>query len=162
MEALGEAAAEPGGLPRWRVVTGVVFLVLGLNALGFSAGATGPAANASLGGLVISLIIATAFLGPPAGPVRQPGPRAGRPDRRPGVRADGPARGRTAALRAGSLITPVALAVAFAGVQLFAQSTVAHAARVQAEEGLRADRVVVSSGPGLRTGSPRRCAASPA
>lgn len=64
VEALGETAAEPGGLPRWRVVTGVVFLVIGLNALGFSAGATGPAANASLGGLVISLIIATAFSAP--------------------------------------------------------------------------------------------------
>ncbi|URN01389.1 ABC transporter permease [Actinomadura madurae] len=152
VEALGEAAAEPGGLPRWRVVTGVVFLVLGLNALGFSAGATGPAANASLGGLVISLIIATAFLGPLLA-------RFGNRVLGRAARTVAPVSGRmaqhaagTAALRAGSLITPVALAVAFAGVQLFAQSTVAHAARVQAEEGLRADRVVVSSGPGLPHG----------
>lgn len=152
LEALGEAAAESGGLPRWRVVTGVVFLVIGLNALGFSAGATGPAANASIGGLVISLIIATAFLGPL---VARLGDRVlGR-----AALTVAPVAGRmarhaagAAALRAGSLITPVALAVAFAGVQLFAQSTVAHATRVQAEDGTRADQVVVSAGPGLPRG----------
>ncbi|MEU8123995.1 ABC transporter permease [Spirillospora sp. NPDC049024] len=152
VEALGEAAAENPRLPRWRVVTGAAFLVLGLNALGFSAGATGPAASASIGGLVISLIIATAFLGPLVA-------RAGNRVLGRAARAVSPVAGRmaqhaagTAALRAGSLITPVALAVAFAGVQLFAQSTVVQAARTQAEDGNRADRIVVAAGPGLPHG----------
>ncbi|WP_141576412.1 ABC transporter permease [Actinomadura sp. WMMA1423] len=152
VEALGEAAAENPRLPRWRVVTGAAFLVVGLNALGFSAGATGPAASVSIGGLVISLIVATAFLGPL---VARLGNRVlGR-----AARAVSPVAGRmaqhaagSAALRAGSLITPVALAVAFAGVQLFAQSTVAHAARTQAREGNRADRIVAAAGPGLPGG----------
>ncbi|TDD82962.1 ABC transporter permease [Actinomadura darangshiensis] len=152
VEALGEAAAEPAGLPRWRVVTGVVFLIIGLNALGFSAGATGPTANASIGGLVISLIVATAFLGPLVA-------RAGNRVLGRAARTVSPVAGRmaqhaagAAALRAGSLITPVALAVAFAGVQLFAQSTVVHATRVQAADGTRADQIVVAAGPGLPRG----------
>ncbi|TDC45686.1 FtsX-like permease family protein [Actinomadura sp. KC345] len=152
VEALGEAAAEPAGLPRRRLVTGVVFLVIGLNALGFSATATGPTAATSLGGLVMALIVATALLGPL---IARFGNRVlGR-----AARAVSPVAGRmaqdaagAAALRAGSLITPVALAVAFAGVQLFAQTTIAHATEVQADDGNRADQVVVASGPGLAPG----------
>ncbi|MGP4028969.1 ABC transporter permease [Actinomadura sp. 3N407] len=115
VEALGEAAAEPAGLPRWRVITGVAFLVVGLNALGFSVTATGPTASASAGGLVIALIIATALLGPLVA-------RLGNRVLGGAARAVSPVAGRmarhaagAAALRAGSLITPVALAVAFAG-----------------------------------------------
>ncbi|WP_258943287.1 FtsX-like permease family protein [Actinomadura luteofluorescens] len=152
VQALGEAAAENPRLPRWRVVTGAVFLIAALNALGFSAGATGAAASASIGGLVISLIVATAFLGPLVA-------RAGNRVLGRAARAASPVAGRmaqhaagAAALRAGSLITPVALGVAFAGVQLFAQTTVAHAARTQAEDGNRADRIMVASGPGLPHG----------
>ena len=149
VEALGETAAEPGGLPRPRVVTGVVFLVIGLNALGFAATATGPTAATSLGGLVMALIVATALLGPL---IARFGNRVlGR-----AARSVSPVAGRmaqdsagAAALRAGSFITPVALAVAFAGVQLFAQTTMVHATEVQAKDGNRADQVVVSSGPGL-------------
>ncbi|MEU8801769.1 ABC transporter permease [Spirillospora sp. NPDC048819] len=152
VEALGEAAAEPAGLPRWRVISGAVFLVAGLNALGFSATATGPAANASIGGLVIALIVATALLGPL---VARLGDRVlGGAAQAVSPVAGGMARhaARAAALRAGSLITPVALAVAFAGVQLFAQTTVAHATRVQADDGGRADQIVVAAGPGLPRG----------
>lgn len=64
VQALGEAAVEPARLPRSRVITGVVVLVLGLNALGFAVTSTGPAAAASVGGLVMTLIVATALLGP--------------------------------------------------------------------------------------------------
>ncbi|MFC4053249.1 FtsX-like permease family protein [Actinomadura syzygii] len=149
VRALGETAAESARLPRWRLVTGVGFLVLGVNALGFSATTTGPAASASVGGLVMALIVATALLGPLVA-------RAGNRVLGRAARAVSPVAGRlaqhsagAAALRAGSIITPVALAVAFAGVQLFAQSTVAHATRVQAEAGDRADRIIVSAGPGL-------------
>ncbi|GAA4241302.1 ABC transporter permease [Actinomadura meridiana] len=149
VEALGEAAVERAALPRWRVVTGVGFLVVGLNALGVAAVTTGPTAAASIGGLVMALITAMALLGPL---VARIGNRVlGR-----AARAVSPVSGRmaqhtagAAAVRAGSLITPVALAVAFAGVQLFAQTTVAHATRTQAHAGDRADRVIVADGPGL-------------
>ncbi|TDC89346.1 FtsX-like permease family protein, partial [Actinomadura sp. 7K507] len=152
VEALGESAVEPAGLPRLRVVTGVVFLVIGLNALGFAATATGPTAAASLGGLVMALIIATALLGPLIA-------RFGNRVLGCAARGVSPVAGRmaqdsagAASLRAGSLITPVALAVAFAGVQLFAQTTIAHATEAQAEDGDRADQIVVASGPGLPQG----------
>ncbi|TDB87812.1 ABC transporter permease [Actinomadura sp. KC216] len=152
VQALGEAAVEPARLPRWRLISGVVFLVLGLNALGFSTTATGPDAAASVGGLVMALIVATALLGPL---VARFGARVlGRAARTVSPIAGGMAQhsAGAAALRAGSLITPVALAVAFASVQLFAHSTVAHATRGQAEAGNRADRIIVPSGPGLPRG----------
>ncbi|TMR01905.1 FtsX-like permease family protein, partial [Actinomadura soli] len=152
VQALGEAAAEPARLSRWRVIAGVAFLVLGLNALGFSTTATGPDAAASVGGLVMALIVATALLGPLVA-------RAGNRVLGRAARTVAPVSGRmaqhsagAAALRAGSLITPVALAVAFASVQLFAHSTVAHATRGQAEAGNRADRIIVPAGPGLPRG----------
>ncbi|MDL4773075.1 ABC transporter permease [Actinomadura xylanilytica] len=153
VQALGEAAVDPAGLPRWRAVTGVVFLILGLSALGASTTTTGPTANASIGGLVISLIIATALLGPVV---------AGFGNRVLGraVRLVAPVSGRmaqhasgAAALRAGSVITPVALAIAFAGTQLFAQTTVVQATTEQAAAGNRADQVLVSAGPGLPQGA---------
>jgi putative ABC transport system permease protein len=152
VEALGEAAADPRSLPLWRRIVGGLFLLAGLGALGTSVSATGPTASSSLAGLVISLIVATAFLGPLL---------AGRGSRLLGrvTRALSPVAGRlaadnsgAAALRLGAVVTPVALAIAFAGVQLFAQSTTVHATEVQAAKGTRADQVVVSAGPGLPSG----------
>ncbi|GAA2444712.1 ABC transporter permease [Actinomadura vinacea] len=149
VQALGEAAVERPGLPRWRLVTGVLFFVLGLNALGLSAATSGSAAALSVGGLVISLITATAFLGPLiartgvrvlGGPARRLDPLAGDL----AAHAAG-----AAALRAGAVLTPVALAVAFAGTQLFVQSTMVRATEVQSREATRADQVLVSAGPGL-------------
>ncbi|MUN42188.1 FtsX-like permease family protein [Actinomadura litoris] len=153
VEALGESAAEPARLPRWRLVTGVVFVVVGLNALGVSTATSGPTAAASVGGLVISLIVATALLGPLL--ARLGSRRLGRlaalaspVSGRLGRHASG-----AAALRAGSVLTPVALAIAFGCTQLFAQSTIAHATRGQAADGNRADQVIVSAGPGLPAGA---------
>ncbi|MFD0684424.1 ABC transporter permease [Actinomadura fibrosa] len=153
VEALGEAANEKAGLPRWRRVTGIVFLVLGLNALGASTATSGPTAAAAIGGLVMCLIVATALLGPLL---------AGLGNRVLGRAAAtvAPVAGRmaqqasaAAAVRAGSVITPVALAVAFAGTQLFAQPTVAHATTQQAAAGIRADQVLMSAGPGIPSGA---------
>ncbi|WP_084264378.1 ABC transporter permease [Actinomadura macra] len=149
VQALGESAVESAALPAWRVITGVVFLVLGLSALGTSTATSGPAANAAIGGLVIALIVATALLGPLVA-------RLGNRVLGAAARAASPVAGRlaqhagaAAALRAGSIITPVALAVAFAGTQLFAQATVVHATTEQAAAGDRADQVIVAAGPGL-------------
>lgn len=147
--ALAAAAAEPRELPRWRKATGMTILAAAAGSLGFSITTTGPAADASLSGLVIFLGVAVALFGPVIG--------------RFGSRTLGgaacilsPVAGRlaqhssgAAALRAGSVITPVALAVAFATVQLSAQSTVIRATQVQAAEGNRASQVLISSGPGL-------------
>ncbi|MEW2355637.1 FtsX-like permease family protein [Spirillospora sp. NPDC029432] len=155
VQALGEAAVEPAELPRWRRITGVVFLVIGANALGVSGLTSGSTAAASVGGLVLSLIAATAFLGPViarfgartlGGAIRRLDPRMGRL----AARAAG-----AAAMRAGAILTPVALAVAFAGTQLFVQSTLARATQVQAREATRADQVLVASGPGLPAGAAR-------
>ncbi|MBE1535748.1 FtsX-like permease family protein [Actinomadura algeriensis] len=152
VEALGVAGAEPAGLPRRRLVTGLVFLFIGVNALGFSFAATGATAAASVGGLVLALIVATAFLGPLLA-------RAGARYLGGAAEAASPVAGRlarhasgAAALRAGSIMTPVALAVAFGGTQLFAPATVARAAHEQAAAGVRADRVLVADGPGLPHG----------
>ncbi|MGW5412385.1 FtsX-like permease family protein [Actinomadura geliboluensis] len=153
VEALGEAAVEPADLPGWRIGTGVVFLIIGLGALGFSGSTSGAAAVAAVGGLVMSLIVATAFLGPLLA-------RHGARVLGGAAQALAPVTGRlarhgsaAAALRAGSVITPVALAVAFAGTQLFAQTTIVHATTEQAASGSRADQVVVSAGPGLPPGA---------
>ncbi|MGI5329836.1 FtsX-like permease family protein [Actinomadura nitritigenes] len=153
VQALGESAAEPARLPRWRVVTGAVLLVAGANALGVAAVTTGPTASASLGGLVMALIVSVALLGPLLA-------RAGERVLGRAATALSPVAGRlarhaarAAALRAGSIMTPVALAIAFAGVQLFAQSTIAHATTAQFAAGNRADQVIVASGPGLPQGA---------
>ncbi|MBO2452705.1 ABC transporter permease [Actinomadura barringtoniae] len=152
VEALGEASIDPPSLPLWRRITGGVFLVLGISALGTSVTATGPTASSSLGGMVIAFIVATAFLGPLL---------AGRGSRILGrvTRTLSPVSGKlaaensgAAALRLGAVVTPVALAIAFAGVQLFVQTTTVDATEVQAAKGTRADQVVVSAGPGLPEG----------
>ncbi|WP_344455354.1 ABC transporter permease [Actinomadura kijaniata] len=147
--ALGEAELEPAALPRWRVVTGVVFLILGLNSLGLSFAVSGQAAAASVSGLVLTLVTATALLGPLI--ARRGGRILGRL-----ARALSPVPGRlaqhiaaAAARRARAMLTPVALAVAIAGTQLFASSTVARATTAEAAAGNRADQVLVSTGPGL-------------
>ncbi|MFB4319459.1 FtsX-like permease family protein [Actinomadura sp. 21ATH] len=161
VQALGESAAEPAELPRWRRIAGVAFLVVGVNALGVSGLTSGPTAAASVGGLVLSLIAATAFLGPViarfgartlGGAVRRLDPRMGNL----AARAAG-----AAAMRAGAVLTPVALAVAFAGTQLFVQSTLADATREQARDATRAGQVLVADGTGLPAEAARAVRAVP-
>ncbi|MEU5883899.1 ABC transporter permease [Spirillospora sp. NPDC047279] len=150
--ALGEAAVEPASLPLWRVITGSVFLVLALSSLGASTLTSGSTAEASVGGTVLALIIATAFLAPL---IARHGERLLAPALRGLSPVTGPLASHNigaAALRLGSVITPVALAVAFAGVQLFAQSTAVAATEDQSADGTRAGQVVVSAGQGLPPG----------
>ncbi|MEY9871964.1 putative ABC transport system permease protein [Streptacidiphilus sp. MAP12-33] len=149
VQALGESAVEPRRMPVWRVVTGLVFLTLGAGMLVVTFLTGGQTAAAAVGGLVVSLIWAVALLGPwiaRAGtlvlglPLRAFAPISG------GLAASG---ARSAALRMAAVITPVALALSFGGTQLFAQTTTVNATTHQALDGLRADRVLVSSGPGI-------------
>jgi len=149
VEALGETAVEPAKLPKWRIVTGSVFLVLGLATAALTLFADGQVASASAGGLVISLIWGAALLGPAIArvavralglPLRVLSPITGR------LAAIG---ARAAAVRMATVTTPIALAIGFSAAQLGVQSTMEHVTQIQAAAGIRADQVLVSSGPGV-------------
>ena len=142
VEALGETAAEPTKLPKWRVITGSVFLVLGLAMAVLTLFVGGQTAASSAGGLVISLIWGTALLGPVIArggirvlslPLRWLSPISGR------LAASG---ARAAAVRMAAVITPIALAIGFSAAQLGVQSSVNHATEVQATDGLKAGTVL--------------------
>lgn len=149
VQALGEAAVERTRPPRWRVITGLVFVVLGAAMLVLTFTVGGAAATSSVAGLVVSLMWAVALLGPwiARGGVRV----LGAPLRllRPITGDLAVVSARAAAVRMAAVITPVALAVSFAGTQLFAQTTTAKATAAEAREGLRAERVLTSAGPGI-------------
>ena len=149
VQALGEAAVEPTRLPRWRVVVGAVFLVIGLGAAATALVIGGQPAAGATGGLVISLICATALLGPLIArfgvrvlsrPLRRISPISGR-------LAAGSAT--AAAVRLAAVTTPIALALSFSGTQLFADTTLTHATQMQADAGLKASQVLVGDGPGV-------------
>ncbi|MEY9929154.1 putative ABC transport system permease protein [Catenulispora sp. GP43] len=149
VQALGESAVEPTRLPRWRVITGAVFLVFGAGMLVLTFTAGGQTAASSVAGLVISLMWAVALLGPW---IARAGVRVlGAPLRRlwPITGDLAATSARAAAVRMAAVITPVALAVSFGGTQLFAQTTTANATSAQARDGLHATSVLTSSGPGI-------------
>ncbi|MBG0832226.1 ABC transporter permease [Planomonospora sp. ID67723] len=148
-EALGEAALERRELGRTRMVTGLVFLVLGGAVTVLSMVLTGPAAAASAGGIVLLLVVAAALLGPwlVRLAVLLVGGAIGRLSGVGGYLAV--AATRAGAKRLASVVSPLVLMFAFAATTLFTQTTVGHAAARQAEEGARADYVLASTGPGL-------------
>ncbi|MEV8635856.1 FtsX-like permease family protein [Streptosporangium sp. NPDC051023] len=148
-EALGEAAVERRELGRGRMVTGLVFLVLGTAASGAAMVAAGETAAMSASAIVLLLITAAALLGPwlvrlaaglAGGVIRRTSPVGG---------YLAVANTRTAAKRLASVATPLILMFAFTATILFSQSTLGHAAAGQALEGNRADYVLESTGPGL-------------
>ncbi|MGY3056562.1 putative ABC transport system permease protein [Streptomyces sp. TE3672] len=148
-KAVSETSTEPTRLPRWRMVTGLVFLVVGLSAAATAFAFGGQVATAAMGGLVLSLIWAAALLGPWIA-------RTGIAVLGPIMRLLFPVPGRlatdtatAAAVRLASVITPIALALSFGASQLFVQTTAVNATRTQAAAGLRADHVLVSNGPGV-------------
>ncbi|MER8041278.1 ABC transporter permease [Streptomyces sp. NPDC094032] len=148
-QAMSETAAEPTRLPRWRMITGLVLLVIGLASAGTAFAFGGQVATAAMGGLVLSLIWAAAILGPSIA-------RGGIVVLSPVMRLLFPVPGRlatdtatAAAVRLASVITPIALALSFGASQLFVQTTAVNATRTQAAAGLHADQVLVSDGPGV-------------
>ena len=126
-----------------------MFLVLGAAMLVLAFTAGGQAASSSIAGLVVSLMWGVALLGPwiARGGVRV----LGAPLRRLSPIAGDLAAtsARAAAVRMAAVITPIALALSFGGTQLFAQTTSANATSAEAREGMHADRVLTSSGPGV-------------
>ncbi|MFB7216042.1 FtsX-like permease family protein [Streptomyces sp. NPDC056255] len=148
-QAVSETSAEPTRLPRWRVITGLVLLVVGLASAGTAFAFGGQVATTAMGGLVLSLIWAAALLGPSIA-------RGGIVVLSPVMRLLFPVPGRlatdtatAAAVRLASVITPIALALSFGASQLFVQTTAVNATRTQAAAGLHADQVLVSNGPGV-------------
>ncbi|MGW5940489.1 FtsX-like permease family protein [Streptomyces celluloflavus] len=148
-QAVSETSAEPTRLPRWRVITGLVLLVVGLASAATAFAFGGQVATAAMGGLVLSLIWAAALLGPSIA-------RGGIVVLSPVMRLLFPVPGRlatdtatAAAVRLASVITPIALALSFGASQLFVQTTAVNATRTQAAAGLHADQVLVSNGPGV-------------
>ncbi|RFU38824.1 ABC transporter permease, partial [Actinomadura logoneensis] len=149
VQALGETAADPTSVARWRIVVGALLLAGGLSTLGVALRASGTAAAASLSGMIMSLMVGVALLSPViarfgavllGGAVSLASPITGRLARRSAL---------AAAPRAGAVLTPVALVIAFALVQLSGAATVMDASAAQARDANRADRVLVSSGPGV-------------
>jgi putative ABC transport system permease protein len=113
-----------------------------------AAGASGDQAAVAVLGVVMLFMVAVAFLSPlvaGAGsmllgvPVRW----AGAPGRLAAANT------RANARRLASAVTPIVLVVTFAGTMLFTQGTMRHVAAEQVREGLVADQVVTSAGPGL-------------
>ncbi len=148
-EALGEAAVERRELGRGRMITGLVFLALGVFASGMSMVAAGETAAMTASTIVLLLITAATLLGPWL--VRLAAGLAGgvlsRTSPVGGYLAV--ANAKTAARRLASAASPLILMFAFTATTLFAQSTVGHAVTRQALEGNRADYVLEPAGPGL-------------
>ncbi|WP_031171098.1 FtsX-like permease family protein [Streptosporangium roseum] len=148
-EALGEAVAEPRALGRGRVITGLVFLTLGGGMCLLAMFVAGETAAMSAGGIVIFLAVAAALLGPWLVRLAATlvGGTLGRVSRVGGYLAV--ANTRTGAQRLASVVSPLILMIAFAGTTVFTQSTIGHATARQAADGMRADYVMQSTGPGL-------------
>lgn len=148
-EALAEARAESPRTPWGRLLAGLVLLAGGVVlvvVLGMLH--TEPASTPVTFLAVVVLSTAVALLGPLlvraaalllAGPLRLTG-HGGRL---------ATANLRAGAARAASVVTPLTLLVGMACTVLFVQPTLGDAARAQAREGVHADWVVASRGPGV-------------
>ncbi|GLX00488.1 FtsX-like permease family protein [Microtetraspora sp. NBRC 16547] len=160
-EALGEAVTERRALGRGRVITGLVFLALGAGLCVVSMFVAGETAAMSAGGIVLFLAVAAALLGPwlVRLAVTLVGGALGRSSRVGGYLAV--ANTRTGAQRLAAVVSPLILMLAFAGTTVFTQSTIGHATARQAADGLRADYVVRSAGPGVPSDVSRSARALP-
>jgi putative ABC transport system permease protein len=165
-QALAEAGAgaEPGAKPgstrtrltRGRLLAGLVLLAGGVVLVAvLSALRTEPASTPVTFLAVVVLSTSVALLGPLLvkgavlvlrGPLRITGPS--------GRLAVANLRGN--ATRMASVVTPLTLLIGMTCTVLFVQPTLGDAARAQAREGVRADWVVASQGPGVPAEAARR------
>ncbi|WP_367431303.1 ABC transporter permease [Streptomyces celluloflavus] len=148
-EAMGEAQREPARPARGRTVTGVVLLALGLAAAAMAALQFGELAAMAASSATLALVIACALLGPwiARGATRLLGAPARRLGGPGGYLAAAAARAN--ARRLGAAITPIALVVAFIGVQLSAGATIDRLGAEQAGQAMRARLAVTTDGAGL-------------
>lgn len=152
VEALAESSVEPKRLPRFRVLAGWVAMALGVASAGLPAVIPGEAAVAGAAGSALLLVLSIALLGPRlvaiavrwiGGPLRRIAPVGG---------YLAAANTQASSRRLATAITPLALAVAMASVQIFSQTTVSAAADDQARDGMIADLVVSGAASGLGPG----------
>ncbi|MFE3450554.1 FtsX-like permease family protein [Nonomuraea sp. NPDC059194] len=139
VEALGEAALQGAGLPRGRLVAGVLALVAGV-VLTVLVSTLNTEAASSPVTMLTALVwtIAIALLGPliakavTALPLRAPGAS--------GYLSAANLRANTK--RMAAVITPLSLLIAMTCTILFVQTTMGDAAREQAASGVKADHVL--------------------
>ena len=155
--ALGEAAVERRRPGIVRTALGVAALAGGIVMTALSMAATGnDAAMASLG-VVMLFMIAVGLLGPVIAVVATTVLGiAVRGAGAPGALAV--ANSRANARRLASAITPIVLVIAFCGTLLFINTTVAKATATDVLDGVVADHVLGSTGPGLPAGTERQAA----
>jgi putative ABC transport system permease protein len=149
VEALSEAAVEPPALGRVRVNLGRLFILLGFGAaVVVPLAVPGQLAIVGAGSSVILLMLGTALVGPTL--VRAASALSGPFLRRSRVSGYLAAANTHAnSRRLSGAITPLALGMAMAAVQIFTLTTVGAVAAEQAETGVTADYVVTSSASGL-------------
>jgi putative ABC transport system permease protein len=167
VDAFGEAAVEPRGFSRKRLVIGLVLAGVGVAASGLPMFIKGEAAAGGVGGTILLLVVAVIVLGPKiaSSSTALLGPIVRRFSGVSGYLAS--LQTSTNSRRLGAAITPLVLAISFVSVQIFMQTTTAAAAVSQAREGTVADFVVsgaaglspsvvsaVRSVPGVRAATP--------
>ncbi|GGJ41593.1 ABC transporter permease [Streptomyces brasiliensis] len=155
-QALAEARTEDAPLAWGRVLAGLLLLAGGAALVALlSVLRTEPASTPVTFLAVVVLSTSVALLGPLlvrtatrllAGPLRLTGPG--------GRLATANLRGN--AVRMASVVTPLTLLIGMTCTVLFVQPTLGDAARAQAGEGVRADWVVASRGPGVPAEAARR------
>ncbi|MEU7753863.1 FtsX-like permease family protein [Micromonospora sp. NPDC049171] len=150
VEALGDAHVEPKKLGWVRLTIGVLLIPLGLLLALGNVASPGDSAADTAGSAVLLFVVALGCLGPLLlrGAVVLFGSRLNRQSTASGFLAQANARANSR--RLSSAITPLAMGVALAAVQVFGAATTIAAARHQLEDGLRADHVLTaSSGAGV-------------
>ncbi|MFI9601305.1 FtsX-like permease family protein [Streptomyces sp. NPDC052043] len=155
-EALAEARTERARPALGRLLAGLVSLAGGATLVALLGRLhTEPAATPVTYLAVVVLSASVALLGPLlvrtaarllAGPLRLTGPG--------GRLATANLRGHAA--RSASVVTPLTLLIGMTCTVLFVQPTLGDAARAQAREGIRADRIVTARGPGVPAEAARR------
>ncbi|MGW1537935.1 FtsX-like permease family protein [Streptomyces aureus] len=154
-EALAESRTEPPRLPWGRVLAGLLLLAGGtVLVVLLTSLRTEPASTPVTFLAVVVLSTSVALLGPLlvkaavlllGGPLRLVGPG--------GRLATANLRGNAA--RMAAVVTPLTLLVGMTCTVLFVTPTLGDAARAQAREGVRANWVLVPSGPGVPAGVAR-------
>ncbi|MFI2610373.1 FtsX-like permease family protein [Kitasatospora sp. NPDC018619] len=161
-QALGEASVPVGRAGVVRTLLGVLAIAGGVVLTVVAAGLSGESAANTALGVVMCFLVAVALLGPwvariAAGVLGLP-LRAGAGGAGGSLAAD---NARANARRLTSALTPIAMVTAFCGTMLFIQSSVQHATGEQVRDGITADHVLGSTGPGLPAGTADQAARVP-
>src|SRR3954471_3343156 len=148
--ALADAAVEPRGIGRGRLIGGLIAIAAALPLFGVAASTSTPATAAATSEMTaMFLVVAVGFLGPIVARVAGGflGPVLARISPVGGFLASSNLAAATR--RFSSATTPLILTVAMSCTLLFSTTTLDHVVTHQRHEGLSADLVVSSAGAGL-------------